>query len=174
MTLYGDSPMNRQIQDILSAAEGRYLNSAEQAILREFAQTLEARLAAMTEISGKEPVIVERTVKEVLRAYPDLEQKYKTATQSCTRDMTLVLRYAALAMLRNDPQYLQDTLLTWMATILKGIGFAGHFVTDTYKTLERTALKELSPAAGKLLQPFLQLCVESLGSNLAVGAAEAR
>jgi hypothetical protein len=161
--------MNRQIQDIFYAAEGRYLNSGEQATLREFAQTLEVRLAAMTEISGKESVIVERTVKEVLRAYPDLEQKHKTAAQSGTRDMTLVLRYATLAMLRNDAQYLQDTLLTWMATILKGIGLAGHFVTDSYKMLERSALKELSPAAGKLLQPFLQLCIESLGNNLAGG-----
>lgn len=159
--------MNRQIQDIFCAAEGRYLNVGEQATLREYAQTVEARLAAMTEISGKEPVIIERAVKEVLRAYPDLEQKYKAATQSGTRDMTLVLRYATLAMLRNDSQYLQDSLLTWMATILKGLGFAGHFVTDTYKTLERTALKELSPSAGKLLQPFLQVCIESLGNNSA-------
>ncbi|HRI49839.1 MAG TPA: hypothetical protein PLW65_06620 [Pseudomonadota bacterium] len=165
--------MNRQIQDILCTAEGRYLNPGEQTALREFAQTLEARLVAMTEVSGKETVIIERTVKEVLRAYPDLEQRYKTAAQSGTRDMTLVLRYATLAMVRSDPQYLQDTLLTWMATILKGIGFAGHFVTDTYKTLERTALKELSPATGKLLQPFLQLCIESLGNNL-TGEASAK
>ena len=161
--------MNRQIQDILGAAEGRYLNSAEQTTLREFAQGLEARLAAMTEISGKEAVIIERAIKEVLRAYPDLEQKHKTAVQSGTRDMTMVLRYATLAMVRSDPQYLQDSLLTWMATILKGLGFAGHFVTDTYKTLERVALKELSPSAGKLLQPLLQLCVESLGNSLAGG-----
>jgi len=159
--------MNRQIQDILCAAEGRYLNSGEQDTVRQYAQTVEARLTAMTEISGKESVIIERAVKEVLRAYPDLEQKYKSAAQSGTRDMTLVLRYTTLAMVRNDAQYLQDSLLTWMATILKGIGFAGHFVTDTYKTLERTALKELSPAAGKLLQPFLQVCIESLGNNLA-------
>lgn len=165
--------MNRQIQDILCTAEGRYLNPGEQTTLREFAQTLEARLVAMTEVSGKETVIIERTVKEVLRAYPDLEQRYKTAAQSCTRDMTLVLRYATLAMVRSDPQYLQDSLLTWMATILKGIGFAGHFVTDTYKTLERTALKELSPATGKLLQPLLQLCIESLGNNL-TGEASAK
>ena len=157
--------MNRQIQAMMGSVEGRYLNTAEQSMLREQAQGLEARLAAMTEIAAKESVIVDRTIKEVMRAYPDFEKKYKTAQQSGVRDQTLVLRYATLAMVRNDPQYLADTLLTWMATILRGVGLAPQFIQDAYKILERVATKELSPATGKLLQPFLAQCINSLSPS---------
>lgn len=150
--------MNRQILDMLHTAEGRYLSQAEQVTLRDFASGVDGRLLAMTDISGKESAIIERTVREVFRAYPDLEKKYKNAKQTCVRDETMVLRYSTLAMVRNDPQYLNDSLLTWMATILKGVGFAPHFIEDTYKTLATEAGKELTPATMKLLQPFLTQC----------------
>ena len=167
--------MNRQLMDMLTASEGRYLTRAEQDTLREFAQGLEARLAAIAEISSKETLIVERTVKEVFAAYPDIAKKYKNAMQTCIRDETLVLRYATLAMVRDDPQYLNDTLLSWMATILKGVGFAGHFIEDTYKTLGLNAGKELSPGTSKLLQPFLTQCATVLSGRAAGhGATEAR
>lgn len=157
--------MNRQLQQMFAAAEGRYLNPSEQSSLRAFALGIEARLAAMTEISSKESVIIERTVREIFRAYPDLEKKYKNAKQTCVRDETMVLRYATLAMLRSDPQYLNDSLLTWMATILKGVGFAPHFIEDTYKTLAAEAGKELSPATMNLLHPFLTQCAQVLSGK---------
>ncbi|MBL8636545.1 MAG: hypothetical protein JNM40_25200 [Myxococcales bacterium] len=164
--------MNRQIEQMFAAAEGRYLSPSEQSSLREFAQGIDARLIAMTEISSKEAVIIERTVREIFRAYPDLEKKYKNAKQTCMRDETMVLRYAALAMLKNDPQYLNDSLLTWMATILKGVGFAPHFIEDTYKTLAAEAAKELNPATMKLLQPFLTQCAQVLSGKGADAAAQ--
>lgn len=167
--------MNRQIQEMMTAAEGRYLNQAEQTLLREFAQGMEARLSAMSEISSKESVIVDRAVKEIMRAYPDLEKKYKNPQQTGIRDETLVLRYATLAMVKNDPQYLSDALLTWLATILKGIGFTSQFLEDAYQILERTATKELSPATAKLLQPFLNQCVTALsGRGAAAKSGETR
>jgi hypothetical protein len=154
--------MNRQIQQIMSASEGRYLSPPEQDVLREFAQGIEARLAAMTEISGKESAIISASIQEIFRAYPDVEKKYKSAQQSGYRDMALVLRYATLAMVRNDPDYLTDTLLTWLATILRGVGFTPQFVEDSYTLLERTAGKELSPASAKLIQPYLAQCTRTL------------
>ena len=157
--------MNRQLIEMLNTAEGRYLNTAEQAAMREFVIGLEPRLTAMAEISTKESTIVERTVKDVFAAYPDIEKKYKEAYKSCVRDETLVLRYCTMAMLRNDPQYLQDTLLTWMRTILKGVGFTPQFIEDTYKTLERAASRELSAAAAELIRPYLLQCASSLSKR---------
>ena len=157
--------MNRQIQDMFTSAEGRYLNAAEQGLLREWAQGLDARLAAMSEISAKEGPIVEQTVKEIFRAYPDIEKKFKNAMATCIRDETLVLRYATQAMLRNDPKYLDDSLLSWLATILKGVGFAPHFIEDTYKTMALVAGRELSPSTAKLLHPFVLQCAAVLSGK---------
>lgn len=157
--------MNRQIQDMFTSAEGRYLNAAEQGLLRDWAQGLDARLAAMSEISAKEGPIVEQTVKEIFRAYPDIEKKFKNAMATCIRDETLVLRYATQAMLRNDPKYLDDALLSWLATILKGVGFAPHFIEDTYKTMALVAGRELSPSTAKLLHPFVLQCAAVLSGK---------
>lgn len=157
--------MNRQLQDIFTSAEGRYLTAAEQGLLRDYAQSVDARLTAMSEVSSKETTIVEQTVKEILRAYPDIEKKYKNAMATCIRDETLVLRYTTLAMVRNDPQFLNDSLLTWLATILKGVGFAPHFIEDTYKTMAMVAGRELSPATAKLLHPFVLQCAAVLSGK---------
>ena len=157
--------MNRQILEMFGSAEGRYLTASEQSTLRDYAQGLEARLAAMSEISSKETTIVEQTVREIFRAYPDMEKKFKNAMQTCIRDETLVLRYTAMAMLRNDPQYLNDSLLTWLSTILRGVGFAPHFIEDTYKTLALVAGRELSPATAKLLHPFVLQCAAVLSGR---------
>ena len=155
--------MNRQIQEMYLAAEGRYLTRAEQAMLRDYATQLEARLAAMEEIQSKEAVIVEQTIKQIMDAYPDYEQRHKEARNKGTRDMSLVLRYATQAMVRNDLQYLDDALLTWFRTILKGVGFTGNFIEDSYKLLGRQASRELSPEVAALIAPYLQHCVSALG-----------
>lgn len=166
--------MNQRIMDVLHAAEGRYFNVTEKAALREFTLGLEARLTAMDEIAAKESAIIEQTVREIFAAYPDMEKKYKGATQSCIRDTTLVLRYVAQAMVRSDAQYLNDGLLTWLATMLKGVGLAPHFIEDTYKTMGLTASKELSPATAKLLQPFLMQCASVLSGRTGASAVTAK
>lgn len=163
--------MNRQIQQIMSVSEGRYLSVSEQDLLRDFAQGIEARLAAMTEISGKENTVISAAMQDIFRAYPDVEKKYKTVQQSGYRDLALVLRYATLAMVRNDPDFLTDTLLTWLSTILRGVGFTPQFMEDAYTILERTASKELSPSSAKLIQPYLAQCTRILGGKQ-VGAGE--
>lgn len=154
--------MNSEIKAMLLACEGRYPTKAEQALLRDWAAKLEGRLTALEDIRQREEAIIGQTIDEVLRAYPDFEKRYKDARQSCTRDMTLVLRYCAQAMLRNDTQYLEDSILTWMATILRGVGFTSQFVEDTYKTMLKTAMRELPPASAELLRPYLELCVVTL------------
>jgi hypothetical protein len=149
------------------AAEGRYLTRAEQAMLRDYAAQLETRLAAMEEIQSKETLIVEQTLKQVMDAYPDYEQRHKEARAKGMRDMCLVLRYATQAMVRNDLQYLDDALLTWFRTILKGVGFTGNFIEDAYKLLGRQASRELTPETAALIAPYLGQCVATLGGKRA-------
>lgn len=154
--------MNRQIQDIMVASEGRYLTKTEQAVLREFMGRLDLRMAAMDEIQAKEEVIIDQTLWELLRAYPDYEQKHKGGRHKGVRDMTLVLRYATMAMVRGDSQYLDEALLIWLSTILKGIGFTIGFLEDAYRTLERVADRELTPQSAELLRPYLAQCTAAL------------
>jgi hypothetical protein len=157
--------VNQDIQTMLRACEGRYPTRAEQALLRDWATRLEVRLAAVEEIKQAEEAIVGQTVEEVFRAYPDFEKRYKSARQSCTRDLTLVLRYCAQALLRGDTAYLEDSLLSWMATILKGVGFTPQFIFDVYETLGRVAARELGPQSAELLRPHVELCASALSGK---------
>ena len=157
--------MNQDIQTMLRASEGRYPTRAEQALLRDWATRLEARLAAVEEIKQAEEAIVAQTIDEVFRSYPDFEKRYKSARQSCTRDQTLVLRYCAQALLRGDSAYLEDSLLSWMASILKGVGFTPQFIFDAYETMGRVAARELSPPSAELLRPYLELCATALSGK---------
>jgi hypothetical protein len=157
--------MNTEIQTMMTACEGRYPTRAEQALLRDWAARLDARLAALEELRVREDAIVGATVDEVLRKYPDLEKRVKGARQCCMRDESLVLRYCGLALLRGDPAWLEDSLLTWMATILRGVGFSPDFIADAYQTLTRSAARELSPTTMELLRPFLDQCVASLAGK---------
>ncbi|MGB1276260.1 MAG: hypothetical protein ACPG77_10975 [Nannocystaceae bacterium] len=150
---------------MFSASEGRYPTKAEQSVLREWAARLDARLAAVEAIEAKEESIVRQTVSHVFKAYPDFEKRMRTARESCTRDLTLVLRYATQAMLRGDMAFLDDSLLSWMATILRGIGFAPEFIRDTYLTLERHANLELNTTSAELIQPYLHRCMTVLSGE---------
>ena len=102
---------------------------------------------------------------DVLAAYPEFEAKMRGGREAAVRDLTLVLRYCGQAMLRGDARYLEETILAWFATILRGLGFAREFIADTYKTLGKHARAELSPQAGELLRPFLELCTERLADG---------
>lgn len=166
--------MNHEIDAMMTACEGRYPTRAEQALLRDWASRLDTRLAAIEEVRAREEAIVGNSVDETLRAYPDLEKRVKNARQCCVRDVSLVLRYATMAMLRGDARWLEDALLTWMATVLRGIGFAPQFIADTYEGLLRAAARELSPPVMEQLRPYLERCATVLaGKREAAGGAAA-
>jgi hypothetical protein len=152
---------------MLVEAEGRYLTAAEQATLREFASRIDERLAAMAEVESKESAIIEQTLKELIRAYPDFEKKYASARSKGGRDLALALRYCALAMVRNDGKFLHDSLLLWMGTMLRGLGMAAQFIEDAYKAMERVASRELSPKVAEELRPYIQQCARELAGAAA-------
>lgn len=165
--------MNKQINDIFKAADCRYLNKQEQQVLRDFTSQLDARLKAMDEVASKETAIVDRTMKEVTRAYPDFKEKYAYGIASGTRDLTFVLRYAAHAMVKNDAQYFEDALLTWLRTILKGVGLRTNLVADCYKAMERFASEELSAPTAAMMKPFLVQAASTLSGQNGATAPQA-
>lgn len=165
--------MNHEIDAMMTACEGRYPTRAEQALLRDWAARLDARLAAVEEIRSREDSIIGQCVDETLRAYPDLEKRVKDARRSCVRDESMVLRYCTMAMLRGDAKWLDDALLTWMSTVLRGLGFSPQFLADTYGCLTRVAARELSPQSMELLRPYLDQCVSVLAGKREAGGAAA-
>ena len=147
--------MNTEIKSIFSEAEGRYLEDQEAAVLNRYASTLSGRLEAMEAVRSKEKAIVEETVEAVWRKHPEVETKWSNARQTTIRDITLVLRYCTMAMVRDDMEFLRDKLLYWMRSILQAFQM-GPILDTAYRALPRRVEAHLSPGYVKLLAPYLK------------------
>lgn len=154
--------MNHTIESILVGAEGRYLSKIEQQQVRVYVRSLELRFGAMAEVEAKERDIVADALNRTMTMYPDLRQKYKESEKKGQEDYSLVLRYAALAMVRNDRRYLDEVLLVWFRTILSGLGFSAEFMRDAYVHLSEAVRARLSAESWKLFEPFLNHVIERL------------
>jgi hypothetical protein len=147
--------MNKTINEIFANAEGRYISKNEQQQIKEYIDSLEARFAAAAELESKEKEIVDATTADVMRAFPDLTKKYEAPEAKSQEDLSLTLRYCALAMIRNDQQFLDDALLSWFKTILSGLGFSGQFIKDSYTALVENTKQRVEPQTWELLEPYL-------------------
>ncbi|MEL6545827.1 MAG: hypothetical protein AAFQ82_14440 [Myxococcota bacterium] len=154
--------MNRQIMDTLKNAEGRYLTKSEMSSMLEFANQLEARLKASEEIERCEDTIISKLMEEMTTAYPDFTNQYGRGMEAGSRDTALILRYASQALVRDDVEWLDRVILTWMNTILKGVGLTEGFIRDTYVMMERVCQSELSADTFAMLQPMIQRAQVSL------------
>lgn len=147
--------MNKEMTAMFSEAEGRYLEGEEAQKLLQFASSLNARLETMEAVQAAEDRIVGETIEEVWSAHPGFERKHDKAGARCTRDVTLVLRYCAMAMVRQDMKFLRDKLLYWLRTILQSFHF-GEVIDTTYRMLPRRVEHHLTPGQVKLLAPYLK------------------
>ena len=154
--------MNPQIDKMFSEAEGRYLEPVEQAALIEFANSLDLRLAAMREIQEKEAALIAACVDAMLEDDPGLHERHVEVRGKSIRDMTLVLRCCAAAMVRDSDTYLQQRLLPWFRTVLTAFEMQ-QVVQTAYVGLHERCGQELDPNHFALLSPFLELTVAELG-----------
>ena len=148
--------MNTQIQDMFTQAQGRYLAQDEVDVLVGWAAQLDQRVAAMTDIQANEERIVNATVAEVMRLHPSFEREHADAANKATRDFAYVLRYCTLAMVRQDSDWLESTLLVWLKTILQAFGM-GQVIDTSYRVLPQQAERALRPETTRLLAPYLRL-----------------
>jgi hypothetical protein len=153
--------MNATIEKMFNDAEGRYLEPTEQSQLTHYAETLDARLSAMRALQQHEERLVERAVEEMMREHPDAASRHTFMREKAARDMTLVLRYCAMAMVRDDSSFLDQKVLHWFNTIVKAFEMS-DLIESGYRALRREAREALEPAHFEALDPYLQRVIEHL------------
>lgn len=154
--------MNRNLTAILVNAEGRYLSKTEQQQFKDYVESFAARAAASSEMEKKERDIVDGAIANVMKTYPDIKEKFSDPEKKGREDFSLVLRYATLAMVKDDVEFLDEALLRWFRTILAGLGFSAAFLEDAYGGLLAETRKQVSAATFELMEPYLRRCVEGL------------
>ena len=164
---------------VLEASRGRHLSDEELDLLRTALPSHADRAEAARAIREAEPHVVAEVVRQVLSEFA-FDEKHEYSPAKCTRDVASVSAYATLAMVLDDPRWLNDRLLLWLRTILQAFCFptrrqqrrtvfGGGGVEEpheairvTYEGLARRMEAAIGPQHWSLAGPFYEQVVHEL------------
>lgn len=142
--------MHSDFQRFLQDAEDHYLQQAEIAEFKQHVSTLEQRLQIYELLRDQELEIWQPVADQLAETYPnESNQRQEKALQHWIS----ALRYGAMAMLMNKPEFLQYRLLEWLTDVVQA-----HQLVDLEYQLSlmlEARLKEvLSAQQWNLIKPY--------------------
>lgn len=144
--------MHTDLENFWQRAENQFLNRAEIQDFRQTVQSLRQRLATYEKLRDAEATIFQAVVTRLEAEFPDENPKL---LERALKHWIAVTRYCAMAMLLNNPEYLQHRLLEWLTDIVKVYRLEQILrCLDEYYT--NAAGKVISPEGMNLLKPFLE------------------
>jgi Phycobilisome protein len=140
----------------LAACEGRYPTDEEEGIVLSWAGTLQRRLHTANNISQKETAIVRRTIDAMRAKYTRFATLHERAFEKGERDMQLILRYVAQAIVADDDAMPREKLYIWYGTIIRSLGLTPQFMVDGCTQMMEACRRELPAEAFAVAEPYLQ------------------
>ncbi|MGB5637018.1 MAG: allophycocyanin [Waterburya sp.] len=149
--------MLKQLARLSVEADGRYATDQELQFLKNYLQSVDQRIISYEKIRDAEEKILHRLEAEKRMLDKNLFQMgSRDITQICRRDMTMMLRCSAAAMLVDDLDCLREGLLLWYQTIVQAFSYQGYAKIN-YKILQEVVKMYLDPEEVELIMPALQL-----------------
>ncbi|MBW4521049.1 MAG: phycobilisome protein [Scytolyngbya sp. HA4215-MV1] len=152
---------NHTLEQNFLQADGRYLTFQELYPLEQYVQSYATRVETYRQISEHNDKLILLALRELAQAYPDLFQKHGAR---CKYDMTEVLRYAALSILRDDETFFKEQMMAWLDTILLAYHRTSQCVS-AYRFLQDAINKTLPGACSNLIRPYIDLITNTLQSH---------
>jgi hypothetical protein len=145
------------LENVLDRADGSYITPDDLKTLDRAIASWQQRRQTYDLIQAKENSILEQMMHQVQTSAPDMAAKMSPdGVNKCNRDMALVLRYCATAMLLQDEELLKDRLLYWMQNIM--IALQKQRVNDVlYRALRKSVQENLPKENADLLSPYLEI-----------------
>ena len=154
--------MSNRLQTLAQSAVGRYFAPAEREQFLSEAGSLPRRFEASDALAGREEAALKATVSDLQQRYPNFAKHHDQGWAKCYRDMQVVLRQDALALVLDDVQWLEDTTLLWLRSMLAASNLTPKFCGDAFTLLREHVQAELTAEHYELLRPFLDRNVEVL------------
>lgn len=155
--------MHPNIQTLLYGAEARYLKPGEIEAYKSYTSSLARRLETYELLRDSEINIFQPIADQLLKAYPQQQQM----VEKSLKNWLSVVRYCAMAMLQDNPEFLQRRVLEWLTDTVQAHQTRA-IDTSLYKLLQAQMSQILAKEQLTLLQPFLAqaaatlLCAEDL------------
>ncbi|GAB4346480.1 MAG: allophycocyanin subunit alpha [Leptolyngbyaceae cyanobacterium] len=144
-------------QNILEA-DGRYLSTQELAPLERYYESYQMRLEAYQHLRDRGDRLVIAALQKLAQTYPDLIRQHGPR---CKYDMSEVLRYIALSVLRDDELFFKEQMMVWLDTILLAHKRNTHCGL-AYRYLLEAIVATLPAPVSNLVHPYLEGVIQSL------------
>ena len=143
------------LEGALDRADGSYLHAQDLQALDQTIAAWQVRRQTYDLVQAQESAILDRVMGYINQAAPTMPGRFmEDGTDRCYRDMALVLRYCATAMLLQDEELLKERLLYWMQNIMCAL--RRQKTNDRlYKLLQQVVREQLPPQNANLLLPYL-------------------
>jgi hypothetical protein len=152
--------MSTKLKGLIQNAEDHYLQAPELQDFEQQVSSLAQRLEAYEILRDFELEVFQNVADQLQSDFARLEADLFTRA---LEDGLAILRYSAMAMLQDNPQYLQRQLLAWLPSRAQAYELVD--VEKRLLQLLQTQLGKCIPAAKlALIQPYLVQVHRSLGS----------
>jgi hypothetical protein len=158
MNMHG---INHTLDQKILEADGRYLDAQGLSPLEQYVQGYTTRLETYQHLRDQSKTLVNQAVQKFGQVYPDLIQKHGAR---CQYDMGEVLRYVALAILRDDDVFFSEQMMDWLDTILMAYKMHNQCAIS-YGILKEVINSSLPPACSSLVNPYLDDVIQKLQSH---------
>lgn len=143
--------MYPELQALIHEAEHQYLQSDNLNKLTQEVSTLKDRLTAYKILRDQEISIFQEVADKAVAKLPEENTK---KIETSLRHWLLITRYCGMAMLLNNPDFLEHRLLEWLTDVVQA--HESQSISSTIYSLLMVKLgEELSEAGLQQIQPFL-------------------
>jgi hypothetical protein len=152
---------NHTLTRVINNADGTYLNDRDLQSLEQYSQSYVARLETYQQLQEHSPQLIQQALRKLAQVHPELIQQYG---QRCVYDMTEVVRYIALSVLRDDESFFREQMLSWLDTILLAHK-RNEQCAIAYRYLQEAIQSSLPNSRSSLLRPYLDIVIQALQSH---------
>ncbi|MEB3272556.1 MAG: hypothetical protein ACO4AI_00205 [Prochlorothrix sp.] len=150
--------MSSTLERKLFAVDDRYLNDRELQSLEEYMQSHALRLQTYRLLQSHLDDIVLQTLNKMTSNYSAMLQHHG---QTCKRDLTDILRYISLCILKHDEKGFYEEFVLWMDTMMKAFK-RKDAARAAYTHLRSIVATRLPPDSAKLVNSYVDKLIATM------------
>lgn len=143
--------MHTELMNLYYKAEANYLSDVDLKVLRHHVESLQQRLRTYEFLRDHELEIFQPVADNLQKNYPTENPR---TLEQVLRQAIALLRYAAMAMLLNNPEFLQHRLLEWLTGVVSAHQTQALW-TSCHELLSARLKEMLTDAEQDLILPLL-------------------
>jgi hypothetical protein len=150
--------MNRTLDEKLADIDHVYLTDSDLVNLERFANSFSVRVKTYNLLRDRADEITIKALKLLAQQYPELVQKQ---LQRCKYDMSNVMRYTSLSILRDDELFFREAMMDWLANIINSYQIAKECST-AYRLMQSVVDEMLPAECASFVKPYSDMAIAAL------------